>query len=317
MKEKTQNSQVRTTLLVFCLTLAGMAASLAKDRSSNNYSDTSVEGTSLNQQEKVVRGKLTVDKTGEPLPFATIGVPGKNLGTISRPDGSYAVNLSEASATDSLVFSTLGYERKAFLVSDLQSSQLDVQLKPQAIVLQEVTITRKKDKPVLEKIGRYKPSKTTRGQSGIKEFGFGGEYGILIKKHEKVYEMQDVNFHMRFNSTDSILFRINIYSVADGLPSRSILDRDLFVTSKRGKKWISKDVTDRKIIVDRDLFISFEVIRIWYSDSGQNNIFYTYGSAYPEGGVYLRRSSMDRWILGEPDGFPITLYVTGSIYDTP
>ncbi len=275
--------------------------------------DFSKEYGPIRQQLPSVSGQLLVQGSNEPIPFAHIGIKGKNLGTISRLDGSFTVDLSKASSTDSLVFSALGYRAKGFVVSELREN-MDVYLEESIILLDEVVVSRKGKKSKVEKFGRYKPTKTTRGQNGLMDFGFGGEQGIRIA-NEKTYFMEEISFHMRFNSVDSILFRINIYEVDNALPGRSLLNKNLFVTSKKGQKWIKKDVTDLRLIIDREIIISYEVVRIWYNPKSANNIYFTYGDAYPEGGVFLRRSSLDKWITKEPDAFPITLYVAGKIYE--
>ncbi|MCR9249089.1 MAG: DUF4932 domain-containing protein [bacterium] len=266
------------------------------------------------QQIKQLKGIVTTVKGDEPLPFVHIGIPGKNRGVISTIDGTFEINLENVEPSDSLVFSTIGFQRKAYLISDIATDDLNVTLDEEVFVLEEVKVTSKASKEVI-KIGRAKPSKTTRGQNGLVDYGFGGEYGIRVNNPANGYLVQDINFHMRFNSTDSILFRINIYDIKDGLPQNSLLKKDIFLTSKKGKKWIvSADLSDRRLIIDQDIIVTYEVVRIYYSKKGQNNIFFTYGSGYEEGGMFVRNSSLDKWVAAAPDAFPITLYINGRIY---
>lgn len=264
-------------------------------------------------QVSTVEGVLTASQSGKPIPFAHIGVKGKNLGTISRPDGTFSVDVSQASISDSLTFSSVGYKTITYPISSLDE-RLNVSMEEEAILLNEVIVTTKKKKVKYEKFGRYKPTKVTRGQNGFRTFGFGGEQGIRIN-NTKTYQLDEISFHMRFNSVDSILFRINIYEVKDGLPGKSLLSKNLFVTSKKGQKWIRKKVKDQVLVIDQDIIVSYEVVQIWYNEKNQNNIYFTFGEAYPEGGVFLRRSSLDKWITQEPEAFPITLYVSGIPYE--
>jgi|GEM_PF-937260 len=260
-----------------------------------------------------IKGFVRMSDSNEPIPFVHIGVQGKNLGTISRPDGSYEIDLSQTSAQDSLVFSSIGFKRASFVISELTES-FDVSLLQEVKILKEVVVTGKKQRIKTEKFGRIKPSKMTRGQNGLLEFGFGGEQGIRINTSQTYY-LEEVSFHMRFNTVDSVLFRINIYDICeDGLPSNSLLNRNIFVKSKKGQKWIRKRLEDERLMIDQDIIITYEVVQVWFNEKSNNAIFLTYGKGYPEGGVYLRRSSMDKWITEEPDAFPITLYVSGKVY---
>ncbi|MEN2280597.1 DUF4932 domain-containing protein [Algoriphagus sp. SE2] len=281
---------------------------------SNTMKDFQIKLQPENDQVETIQGVVQRKESNEPIPFAHIGVPGKNLGTISRPDGSFEIDLSQASPTDSLVFSSLGFLRKAFPVSDL-TTYLDVSLEEEANLLQEVVVTAKREQAKSKKLGRIKPSKRTRGQNGLKEFGFGGEQGIRIKATQP-YLLEEVSFHMRFNTVDSALFRLNIYRVdEDGLPEKSLLKQDLFVKSKKGQKWIRKELEANSLLIDQDLVITYEVVQVWFSDTSTNALYLTFGKGYPEGGAFLRRSSMDQWITETPDAFPITLYVSVKVYE--
>ncbi len=44
-------------------------------------------------QVSVIRGRVTDDKTSEPLPYVNIGVKGQTTGTFSDSNGSYHLEL--------------------------------------------------------------------------------------------------------------------------------------------------------------------------------------------------------------------------------
>ena len=56
---------------------------------------------------ETVFGKV-MDETNHPLPFVTITVEGKSLGTMSDIDGNYSLELSDE--TNTIVFSFIGYD---------------------------------------------------------------------------------------------------------------------------------------------------------------------------------------------------------------
>lgn len=94
-----------------------------------------------------------------------------------------------------------------------------------------------------------------------------------------------------------------------GLPGESLLKQDLFVTIHKKDKWIVKECSALNLLVEKDIIVTMEPVRFWYDTKGQNNLFFTHGSAYEEGGCFNRASSFAPWAV---DAKPLlALYVTG------
>ena len=256
---------------------------------------------------QTVQGIVLDSATRDPLPYVHIGVVGKNVGVISRDDGTFHIDLHKTAPSDSLTFSLLGYRKQRLSPSEWKQGKLTVALSPRIYTLREIHVEDTRiDDPV--KLGRHQPTKITTGYSGTGEFGFGGEWGIRINHDGQTYQIRDINLHTRFNTLDSVLFRFNIYSIQDNLPDTSLLSDEMFVTSHKRDRWITKDVTTERLVIDQDVIVTFEVVRLWYSATGSNALFYTHGEGYNQPDTYRRASSLDRWtVLRDP---PITLYLT-------
>ena len=257
----------------------------------------------------VVRGKVMNKSNGQPIPFVNIGVRKRNIGTISKEDGSFELALEGMLLTDSLSFSMVGFQPVSYSVKELPEDFIKVALEEDVRILKEVVAYGKEERETV-KLGRWKTSKTTRGQSNTNSYGTGAAYGIKIKPENKAIMLEKVNFHMRFNTTDSILFRINILSIKEGEPARSILGEPLYMKSYRGEKWISQDFGRHRIVIAEEVLISYEVIKVWFSGKTKNNIFFTFGKGYDQGGAYIRKASFANWESGG-DAFPIAMYITG------
>ncbi len=259
---------------------------------------------------QTVSGVVLDSTTQSPMAYVHIGVLGKNLGVISRDDGTFQIDLSEADSQDKLTFSSVGYHTQHVPQSSWKSAPLKVYLSPRIFTLREIVVedSRLSD-PV--KLGRYQPTRTTSGQSGLQKFGWGGEWGLRIFSDGQTYRVTDINFHTRFNTMDSVLFRISIYSVEDNLPDSSLLQQELFVKSYKRDKWITKDISSQQLIIDQDVIVTFEVVQLWRSSSGNNALFFTHGKGYDRGGTYTRASSLAPWTT---KGIPITLYITAEGY---
>lgn len=246
---------------------------------------------------QLISGVVSDSKTNEPLPYVHIGVVGKNMGVISRDDGSYQIDLSTAGPSDVLAFSIIGFDTRSFPVGDLKPGRMDVRLSQKTYTLKEVVIRSKKEQPKSSKLGRFTPSKTTMGQSGKEEFGFGGEWGLRISHNKKKYFINNIQLHLRFNTVDSVLFRINMYKVENEMPGESILQKEIFMTSKKKQKWIVRNLIKENLVLDQDLIVTYEVVRVWFSNRGENRLFFTKGADYPEGLTYYRASSQSSWTV--------------------
>lgn len=243
----------------------------------------------------------------QPLPYVHIGILNKNLGVISKDDGSFSISLDRAAKEDELIFSSIGYELAKYKVGDLTEKPLAVNLKPKTYQLKEVVVRSKKQKPI--QLGRSKASKTTYGHSNSEVYGFGGEWGLQIFNEGKKYHIEDVQFHLRFNTMDSVLFRINIYSVKDDMPHESLLRKETFVKSYKNKKWIVCKLADEGLVLDQNVIITYELVRLWFNPKADNQLFFTYGEGYEQGKAYSRESSLDAWKVNARPPFAMFMSV--------
>jgi hypothetical protein len=260
---------------------------------------------------QLITGKVRDASNKSPLPYVHIGVLDRNMGVISHDDGSFSIDLSNAKPDDQLLFSMIGYETFRVQISQIKSSNLDVSLKPKVYELKEVVVRgKRKSKKDFIKLGRYNSTTTTRGRSSREEFGYGGEWGLKILNNGKKYKVLDARFHLRFNTVDSALFRIQLYSINNELPAESLLKKETFVTSKSGQHWIICDLENQDITLDQDVILTYETVRVWFKKDGVNELFYTFGSGYIEGQTYSRMSSHDQWKVNDKDTPPVALYLT-------
>ena len=95
-------------------------------------------------QSRVIKGKVTDEKTGQPLAGVTILVS-KNKGIVTKQDGTYAIKLGDG--VTALTFSFVGYTTKVVEITST-TQVIDVALEPAAIQQAEVVVigygTRKK-----------------------------------------------------------------------------------------------------------------------------------------------------------------------------
>ena len=90
----------------------------------------------LTAQTKAISGKV-VDNIGDPIPGVSIVVKGTSVGTVSRPDGSYMLNVPEDA--EILVFTFVGMTTQEIAIDNRTS--IDVMLMQSTIDVDEVVVT--------------------------------------------------------------------------------------------------------------------------------------------------------------------------------
>lgn len=93
-----------------------------------------------------VTGKIT-DEENNPLSFASIYNITTGNGLTSNAEGKYTINIEPG--TYELSFRYLGFEtvRKIVIVNEEEMTKLDVQMKKQAVILQDAVVGKKKEDP--------------------------------------------------------------------------------------------------------------------------------------------------------------------------
>ena len=97
-----------------------------------------LSSASFAQNKYVIAGKVTDAQTGEGVPFATLALKGKPVGTQSDFEGNYRLATQEL--TDSLLISSLGYTLKIKPLAKDSLQTINVQLSATSQQLKEVVV---------------------------------------------------------------------------------------------------------------------------------------------------------------------------------
>jgi len=93
-------------------------------------------------QKLTVSGKVTDRDTHEPLPFASIGIKGKPIGTISNLQGDFDFHIPEEYRNEILVISMLGYSNfESPVWSLLSATPITLELIQSSTLLKEVLVS--------------------------------------------------------------------------------------------------------------------------------------------------------------------------------
>lgn len=209
-------------------------------------------------QENSISGEIQDSQNNAALEYVNIGIPDKNVGTVSNAKGNFILKLNEkVNPNDTIVFSHIGFETKKVLISQLKSNNNVVKMTPSENTLKEVVVSFKKPKP--KQFGR-----SAKGL-GLMHFNFfsaldktvddylSRERGMefRIKKDCKV---TDFNFNITSNEFKSVKFRLNFYKIENGLPSTILIEKDIIFEVKDNKLGLfTFDLKPYDIYLDKEM----------------------------------------------------------------
>ncbi|GAB3196785.1 hypothetical protein ABID22_003473 [Pontibacter aydingkolensis] len=202
-----------------------------------------------------ISGKVLDTTTQQPVPYANIGIAGKEIGTVANNSGefSFKVDTKDLPSSGSIIVSCVGYESIELPININASKPYLVELKQESFNIAEVSIKpRKLKKKVLGKNDReYLTSTLFFTVYDEVDDKLGRELGNIIKLSGQECLVKDFNFYINHNQFERIKLRLNLYAVVDGLPDKSILNQDIiFELGDKQKGWVTLDLQKYNISME-------------------------------------------------------------------
>lgn len=208
-------------------------------------------------QEKTINGEIKDAENKTYLQYANIGISNKNAGTVSNSNGKFSLNIDEKINDNDLVtFSYVGYRTKTISISKLNLLNNVIELEPEKNQLDEVVVKFVKPKPKI--LGR-----NSKG-FGLMHFNFysfyekdvddrlSKEVGMKFKL-KKDCKINDFNFNITSNDFSSLKFRLNLYKIENGVPTKLIVEKDVvFEIKNEYKGWFNLDLRPYEIYLEKE-----------------------------------------------------------------
>ncbi|WP_439880681.1 carboxypeptidase-like regulatory domain-containing protein [Pontibacter sp. MBLB2868] len=232
------------------------------------------------------------------IPFASLGLKGADFGTVSNSNGEFELSVAEKHASDTVIISMVGYVPLRYTVKELsQLLEINSQITMVAATytLNEVEVTSKKLKAVT--LG----NEATPAGVGMTPFKFsnlGNEIGLLCKVKGKTTYLEAFNVDIFLNDYDTLFFRLNIYTLDNGLPKDNILHAPVYLkfTGKKGKASIN--LQPYNIMVNEDFVVSLEYVKrlrkVDLTRKEQSGLYFGAKKAFG-GTVFTRSASQADW----------------------
>ena len=125
------------TCLCFCLSVLVASFILHDLHAGNSHS---VQHYQDSTEYQSFQGKVIEIRTGKPIIFASIFLSGTNIGTVSNSEGEFLIKIPMFLENKVIGFSSIGYKNLEIPVSQLNPEGNLVELEPNPILIEEVTI---------------------------------------------------------------------------------------------------------------------------------------------------------------------------------
>ncbi|MCX2473323.1 alpha/beta fold hydrolase [Pedobacter sp. MC2016-05] len=186
--------------------------------------------TGVHAQDRQVSGKTINAHTLLPVPFVSIGLRGKAIGTVSDSLGQYRLSYrpDETSKTDSLIFSAIGFQTARMNIEQFINGNKIISLKELPLNLKTVEINAGQRK--IKSYGRWSANLVffPAMYKNIPRFSDekGREQATILKIDPDVY-LRTLNFGINRRHFKKIKFRLNVYGIKNGIPEQSLLGKDV------------------------------------------------------------------------------------------
>ncbi len=227
-----------------------------------------------------------------PVALVNLGIKGRNVGTITKEDGSFRINIPYEHQSDSLTISCVGYYDQNLHIPDLPSDEIvTIMLKEKTTQLKEVVVTGKK---LVEKKYGIKRRAPIHFTDGIFKKDDSFEIGQVIHLGNSFAEITSLNIHINSSRPDSASFRINFYryDVDDNIPKERIFEKSILQRHPIREGWLKFDLSEYKIFIKGNVLVSLEFIPETEKDVKQILYEVKIGGGSKS---YYKKNSLGQW----------------------
>ena len=228
-----------------------------------------------------LRGKVFEKDSHTPISFTNIGILNSNYGTISNSDGSFSIKIPASHLDENLLFSAIGYEKKAIVVNSFTNDkEIIIYLIEKKILLDEIliSVSAKKTKEKHSWLGNSKRNLLVQGQMFLDSTSAGGAMALLIEKKDDI-DLEFIDKALLFitrNTEPEFKVRVRILGVDsqnNNFPGDDLINESIIVTSSIKRGWLTFDLSSYNFMLEEEsFFLVFEWI---LEDKDRLNMFNT------------------------------------------
>lgn len=265
-------------------------------------------------QVKIIEGRVQ-SESGR-IPYATIGVRGKNLGTVADENGYFKFSLETKALSleaEEIIVSSLGYSDRLFNFNDIGSSPMIIVLTKREIPLKEVVIR-------TEKLQEQKLGNPVRGiLTSISIFGqgekvndaLGREIGMILKT-DRSFKIKDFNVYITGNQFKNVKFRLQFYDLSADKPILIPVQSDILFDVSIRKGWLKVDLLPYNVVIEdiKEIGVTMQWVKSELLNEKSRYFVISSGAPLFSKGLYRPKSEAS-WLFPK---FNLSLYLTVDTY---
>jgi hypothetical protein len=209
---------------------------------------------------QMIAGRIIDSKTNEPLEYVSIGIINTNYGTITNTNGYFEFE-AKVEELSIVRISMIGYEAQTFSVKELLGKENVIKLNRSVIQLEEVTVKSGAETKI---VGVTK--RTLKGGFcgwGGDKRGKGHELGSTFDLGASFASIQSLHIRLHALSYDSILLRLHVRDIKDGLPHKELINENIYFTIEKSSGWAEIDLKGYNIVLKDEVALTIEWIKVF------------------------------------------------------
>ena len=144
------------------------------------------------------RGKVIDKDEKDALPYSSIFVYRKNIGTISNNDGEFELKIPESMKNDTIIISSMGYRQYRQPISGIIDGNYTISLEPTSVQLKEIKVTVINAEDIISKILSKISLNYSRDNEIMTSF-----YREVLKQDNKYIDVSEALMEIRKASYDN------------------------------------------------------------------------------------------------------------------
>lgn len=229
-------------------------------------------GAGFVHAQQTVSGTLLDAQTREPLPYVNIGIVGTSTGTVSGPDGTFALYLRQPtdSVTAVVKCSHIGYSDVEFPFPTTEGEPLAIVMEKNAVVLSTVQVSATQLSPLTvgsDKTDTRRAVSFSISKQPNQNLGAAVGKKIELGKYDLML-LDSVHFYITTNTFEGVRFRVNVHRLVDDVPGPVVHSQEVITElSAAYKGWVAVDFTSYELTLTEDFAVSVEWI--YHSPKGK------------------------------------------------
>ncbi|MBS1502035.1 MAG: carboxypeptidase-like regulatory domain-containing protein [Bacteroidetes bacterium] len=250
------------------------------------------------RNDMALHGQVVDQQLKTPLPYCSIGIPGKPIGTVSDSLGHFELTIPSVYDDDSLQVSLIGFNTAKLSIRSIvkQNHSIIIDLTRRVMLLKEVVVLDRFTH--IETTGRKSDGRFMQASiipKGAKEPVVGSESGVKVQAKHYPALLDNINFYVSSNNFKYVRFRVNVYSLKNNLPDTLLLGKEILVTLVNYKTgWNKVDLAPYDIVINRDIAITLQWVDYNKDMATQPQILIPVGISLSHIN-YFRTASQDKW----------------------